>query len=43
LAQASLTAATSLALAEEEQAAIADELAYVTELVHQKNEREQLS
>jgi catechol 2,3-dioxygenase-like lactoylglutathione lyase family enzyme len=43
LARASLTAATSLALAEEERAAIADEVAYVTELVHQKNEREQLS
>jgi len=40
LAQASLTAATSLALAEDERAAITDEVAYVAELVHQKNARE---
>jgi hypothetical protein len=36
LAQSSLTAATSLALTEDERAAVADEVAYVTELVHQK-------
>jgi catechol 2,3-dioxygenase-like lactoylglutathione lyase family enzyme len=36
LAQSSLTAATSLALTEDERAAVADEVAYVTELVHQR-------
>jgi catechol 2,3-dioxygenase-like lactoylglutathione lyase family enzyme len=36
LAQSSLTAAISLALMEDERAAVADEVAYVTELVHQK-------
>ncbi len=36
LAQSSLTAATSLALTEDERAAVADEVAQVTELVHQK-------
>jgi len=36
LAQLSLTAATSLALTEDESAAVADEVAHVTELVHQK-------
>jgi catechol 2,3-dioxygenase-like lactoylglutathione lyase family enzyme len=36
LAQSSLTAATSLALTEDERATVADEVAYVAELVHQK-------
>ncbi len=36
LAQLSLTAATSLALTEDQRAAVADEVAHVTELVHQK-------
>jgi hypothetical protein len=36
LAQSSLTAATSLALTEDERAAVADEVAYVAELIHQK-------
>jgi catechol 2,3-dioxygenase-like lactoylglutathione lyase family enzyme len=36
LAQSSLTAATSLALTEEERATVADEVAYVVELVDQK-------
>jgi catechol 2,3-dioxygenase-like lactoylglutathione lyase family enzyme len=36
LAQSSLTAATSLALTGDERATVADELAYVIELVHQK-------
>jgi catechol 2,3-dioxygenase-like lactoylglutathione lyase family enzyme len=36
LAQSSLTAATSLALTEDERAMIADEVAYVAELIHQK-------
>jgi catechol 2,3-dioxygenase-like lactoylglutathione lyase family enzyme len=36
LAQTSLAAATSLALTEDERAAVADEVAYVTELVDQK-------
>jgi catechol 2,3-dioxygenase-like lactoylglutathione lyase family enzyme len=38
LAQSSLREATSLALTEDEQATIADEVAYVTELVHQRGE-----
>jgi hypothetical protein len=38
LARSSLAAATSLALTEEERATVADEVAYVTELV-QQNER----
>jgi catechol 2,3-dioxygenase-like lactoylglutathione lyase family enzyme len=36
LAESSLTAATSLALTEAERATVADEIAYVAELVHQK-------
>jgi hypothetical protein len=36
LAQSSLTAATSLALTEDERAAVADEVAYVAELVDQR-------
>ena len=39
LAQSSLTAATSLALTEAERATIADEVAYVTELVDQRAAR----
>jgi catechol 2,3-dioxygenase-like lactoylglutathione lyase family enzyme len=39
LAQSSLAAATSLALTEDERATIADELAYVAELVDQRGER----
>lgn len=38
LAQSSLAAATSLALAEDERAAVADEVAHVTELVHQASQ-----
>jgi hypothetical protein len=36
LAQSSLAAATSLALTEDEKAKVADEVAYVAELIHQK-------
>jgi hypothetical protein len=36
LAQSSLAAATSLALTEDERATVADEIAYVAELVHRK-------
>jgi catechol 2,3-dioxygenase-like lactoylglutathione lyase family enzyme len=39
LAQTSLAAATSLALTEEERATVADEVAYVAELVDQRGER----